>query len=194
MTVTRRDILKISSLYLGYAATGGVALSVLKGCRADTSERWEPAHLTTDMVKLVDAIADMIIPETDTPGAKSAFIGRFVDAMMDTVDADMQAYVLSALTNFDLISNEVNGTAFIKSGKGGQRKVFDTMIAEIQSDHNKDDAPPHIFHIMKEATIFGFFTSEVGAKQCLIYDPKPGEQIGCMEYSDVGGTWFENYI
>ena len=37
-------------------------------------------------------------------------------------------------------------------------------------------------------TLFGFFTSEIGATQVLRYEPVPGEYIGDLEY-DGGPAW-----
>ena len=60
-------------------------------------------------------------------------------------------------------------------------------LAKEARDHSGES--PHIFTVIREMTVFGYFTSEVGAKECLVYDPIPTEYKGCIDYSEVNGTW-----
>ena len=67
-----------------------------------------------------------------------------------------------------------------------QDEVLNKLSAEAK-DHEGDY--PHIFDVIRDMTVYGFFTSETGAKSCLIYDPIPGDHQGCIDYSEVNGVW-----
>ena len=42
---------------------------------------------------------------------------------------------------------------------------------------------------LKNLVVTGYFTSEVGAKQALIFDPVPGPYKGCIDFSEVKGVY-----
>ncbi len=48
---------------------------------------------------------------------------------------------------------------------------------------------PHFFRIMKELTIVGFCTSEVGATKFLAYAQTPGPYRADIPYSEIGKAW-----
>ena len=43
--------------------------------------------------------------------------------------------------------------------------------------------------MLKELTLVGYYTSEVGATQELRYERAPGRYDGCMPYEDLGRAW-----
>lgn len=57
--------------------------------------------------------------------------------------------------------------------------------ADTAADEQPEEAaepPMHWFTPIQQLTLFGFFTSEVGATQVLRYEPVPGEYIGDLDY------------
>lgn len=42
---------------------------------------------------------------------------------------------------------------------------------------------------MKELTLVGYYTSEVGATQELRHEPVPGRFDGCVPFAQIGRTW-----
>ena len=63
----------------------------------------------------------------------------------------------------------------------------DKVIAVPGSTNSNELAP--FFYKLKELTVLGYYTSEVGAKQELIYNPIPMKYDGDIEFSDVGRQW-----
>jgi hypothetical protein len=53
----------------------------------------------------------------------------------------------------------------------------------------KPEDPPHYFKLMKDLTVQGYFTSEVGATKALRYVPVPGKYEGCMPYNKGDKAW-----
>lgn len=62
-----------------------------------------------------------------------------------------------------------------------QNQTADTQGSQQQAD--SVEALPHYFTMMKQLTLFGFFTSEVGAKEVLRYEAVPGRYDGCAPYN-----------
>lgn len=60
--------------------------------------------------------------------------------------------------------------------------------AEAQAQTEPDLPALHWFTPIQQLTLFGFFTSEVGANEVLRYEPVPGEYIGDLDY-DGGPAW-----
>jgi len=53
----------------------------------------------------------------------------------------------------------------------------------------KPDEPSHYFRMMKELTLWGYFTSEVGATKALRYVAVPGRYEGCIPYKKGDKAW-----
>jgi len=156
----RRKALKVSSIVLGYTITAGTAAAVLNGCKADPALDWSPSFLNANQANLISEISEMIIPKTDTPGAKDAMVDRFVDSMLETYAPEDREQFMEGLVSFDNKANSLFSKSFVDCAA-----------------------------MMREATVVGFCNSEVGATKFLKYDPVPGPFVGCVEYNTVGGAW-----
>lgn len=62
-----------------------------------------------------------------------------------------------------------------------QNQTTDTQTSQEQAE--REEALPHYFTMMKQLTLFGFFTSEVGATEVLRYEAVPGRYDGCAPYN-----------
>jgi Gluconate 2-dehydrogenase subunit 3 len=60
---------------------------------------------------------------------------------------------------------------------------------EKRQEKPKEDPPRHYFRMMKELTLLGYFTSEIGQKQALRYEPVPGRYEGCVDYKKGDKAW-----
>ncbi|MGI9262739.1 MAG: gluconate 2-dehydrogenase subunit 3 family protein, partial [Woeseiaceae bacterium] len=52
-----------------------------------------------------------------------------------------------------------------------------------------DDAPAHYFRMMKELTLLGYFTSEIGYTQAMRYVETPGRYDPCVPYTTGEKSW-----
>ena len=185
LMMNRRQVLKTSSMILGYALTASAATAILNGCKADTSVDWKPKNLSVDQNNLVAEISEMIIPETDVAGAKTTHVNRFIDSMFDAYSEEERNMFMQGLTLFDTRAQELNTKTFVKSDEAGRKAVLDSMVSEMKNTKGK----PHIFGMIRELTVLGYCTSEIGATELLTYDPVPGPYQGCIDLSSVGGTY-----
>jgi hypothetical protein len=56
-------------------------------------------------------------------------------------------------------------------------------------DKKKPEDPTHYFRMMKELTLWGYFTSEIGATKALRYVAVPGKYEGCIPYKTGDKAW-----
>jgi len=185
----RRDILKASALFLGYGLVGGTSLAVLNGCQADARDDWEPTFFTAEEIDTIAEAAERIIPKTDTPGAKDALVHRYIDmAVPNNFKPEEQQKIKMGIALFDKIANEKYDKNFVKLTDEQMDAVLQDMADMSKKKGNKEEFNP-IFRDFKSLVAVGYFTSEPGATQALVYDPIPGPYQGCIPLADVGGAY-----
>jgi gluconate 2-dehydrogenase gamma chain len=190
----RREALKRTAWIMGGVVSAPAIMGVLKGCAAKPTIDWKPVFLTEDQGVLVSQVAEIIIPKTDTPGAKDTGVPGFIDLMLkDTYSKEDQDDYLASLKAFDEDANKEYGDPFIELEPEQQTAFVKKMHdAAVEAEKNTKPAPKRPFVLMtKELTMLGFFTSEVGATQVLQYVAVPGSYKGCIPLSEAGNgkTW-----
>ena len=65
---------------------------------------------------------------------------------------------------------------------------IDQEAAAYSKDKMKED-PNHYFTLMKQLTLLGYFSSEIGATQALRYVAVPGKYEGCIDYKKGDRAW-----
>jgi len=184
--MNRREVLKRSSLFVGGALTAGTIAAVMNGCKADAAVDWKPSFMTKEEVSLVEEVAERIIPETETPGARKALVHRFIDRAIGTnYEQEEQNKFREGLKLFNARSQQKHGVDFVTCTPEQMDEVLQSLADESRALSGDD----HIWPAMKGMVATAFFTSEVGMTQVLKYDPVPGEWIGCIDYDEVGGAW-----
>lgn len=185
----RRDILKASAIFLGYSLVGGASIAVLNGCKADKKEDWVPSFFTTDQIDVLAEAAERIIPKTDTPGAKDAFVHRYIDeAVKNNYKEEDQEKFKDGIALFDVLSQEQFNKKFVEISDKEKDQILQRMV-DASKNKNESGLVGQIFPQLKSLVVAGFFTSEIGATKVLIYDPIPGPFQGCIPFSDVGGVY-----
>ncbi|WP_218918779.1 gluconate 2-dehydrogenase subunit 3 family protein [Lacunisphaera limnophila] len=133
---------------------------------------------TADDLVLLDEIAETIIPATETPGAKAAGVGAFMAMMVtDCYDDAHHAAFAAGLA-------QLRAEGFLVATPAARTARLNALDAE-QRAHQAAKAaaaPAHFFKLMKQLTVLGYFTSEIGAAQVLVYEEAPGRFDGNMPY------------
>jgi gluconate 2-dehydrogenase gamma chain len=189
--MNRREAIQRAAMVLGYAVAAPTMMGVLNGCKATPELAFKPAFLSEDQARLVAEVAEIIIPKTDTPGAKDVGVPSFIDLILkDCYKKEDQDRYLAGLTEFDNAAKTAYGDLFLDLDPEQQvehvKKTHDAAVTAEKSGEVKDR--PFIL-MTKELTVTGFFTSEVGATQVLQYAPVPGAYKGCVPLAEVGKTW-----
>lgn len=188
--MNRRDALARVGLLLGGTIVG--AEMFLSGCKNTPPVGSTGLNFSNDDIAFLDQVAETILPATDTPGAKDAKIGEFMTVIVrDCYTPDEQKVFLDGMQKLDAASRQKNGKSFMDSTPGQQHDLLvalDKEAKDYMAGKKKDD-PSHYFRLMKELTLWGYFTSEPGATKALRYVAIPGKYVGCTDYKKGEKAW-----
>jgi hypothetical protein len=209
--MNRRDALSRVALLMGGAVIG--AEFFLSGCKPAGASNVDDLF-KADNIAFLDEVADTILPDTKaSPGAKAAKVGQFMAVMIRDcyTPADQKTFIAGigklndaakkqSGSNFIDLPNDKRTALLISLDKEQQEyykqlyKKIDADMAKHKSDPNyqEPDQPNHYFRMMKELTLFGYFTSEVGATKGLRYIETPGHFDGCVPYKKGDRAWSED--
>lgn len=128
---------------------------------------------------LMDEIGEAILPTTDTPGAKAAGIGAFMAMVVEECyePADQRRF-RDGLGEVDRACRARFGREFL-AVDGAERAA---LVAELDAAERARLAagePRTFFTLMKQLTLLGYFTSEIGCTQALRFQETPGSFTGC---------------
>ena len=192
-TLDRRELLKRVAYLMGGAISTPAMLGVLQGCSAkDPGPGWKPTFLSDAQAALVSDVVDIMIPRTDTPGAKDVGVPAFIDIMLrDTYPKKDQERYLTGLEAFAAHAKNVHGKPFVELDSAQQealvRAAHTAALLEMRADTSPGRRNRRPFILMtKELAMLGFFTSEVGATQVLQYVAVPGRYRSCIPVSEAG--------
>jgi gluconate 2-dehydrogenase gamma chain len=197
--MNRREVLQRSAAVLGYTLTGPILAGIMHGCKAKPELGYKPQFLKEDQAALIAELAEVIIPRTDTPGAKDAGVPSFIDGMLfEVYPAEAKENFMKGLAAFNDEAKQEYGDDFADcttEQKNALVKKHHDALAGSNVDASQawyrsggKKAKPFIIE-MKELTLAGFFTSEPGATQTLQYNQVPGPFKGCVPLAEVGKTW-----
>lgn len=182
--INRRSALKKSGLLIGGTLSVSALMTMMAGCEVPMDPDWAPTFFSEDEAETLGHLAETIIPRTDTPGALDAKVHRYLDVMAGEVFTEEQTAKFQAgLTSFMKDCKDNFGGSFASLADDKKQAAL-SAAAEIKGDDG-----PSFFNSLRSMVIAGFFTSEVGAKEVLKYDPIPGAYDPCIPLSEVGGTW-----
>jgi hypothetical protein len=191
MDVSRREALHRLTVLVGGAISAPTMGAILSGYRAKAQPPgWIPQTLTTDQAKLVGILVDRIIPTTDTPGAKDAGVVVFIDRLLDDwVQPDARGRFLTGLAAVDEQIREAHGVVFHDATQAQQNALLNRLDQEAVQARRERAHPLPFFASLKEWTLVGYYTSEVGATQELQWLAAPGRYDGDLPLEEVGPTW-----
>lgn len=193
--MNRRDALERVSLILGVSIIGGTTF--LQGCKTGDKKNMDGSEktlfsLTAEQIAFLDEIADTIIPTTDTPGAKAAKVGSFMSTMVaDCYKEGDQKIFVDGIAKVDEASKKANGKGFLEASAQQRNSLLSELNKQLKAynDSKKEGDPNHYFGMMKQLTLLGYFTSEIGATQALRYIAVPGKFQGCVPYAKGDKAW-----
>lgn len=155
------------------------ATAILTGCSPE--RQLKDLNFSPEDLAFLDEIGETIIPTTDTPGAKAAGIGQFMVFMVkDTYDADQQQAFIDGLNQLRTDFKTEKGKNFMESSAEDRLVFLNDMQNKFKS--SGDSREPIVINMLRDLTVLGYFTSEIGATQALKYVEVPGRYDGCMPY------------
>jgi len=137
--INRREaILRVTALLGGVALVGGSGL--LTACR-DAAERAGDTSVTSvgsftaEDIAFLDEVADTILPETSTPGAKAAKTGAFMALIVtDSYSLRDQTVFREGMTKLDAASRQANGVSFVAATPQQRLALLQVLDREQKTD------------------------------------------------------------
>lgn len=176
MAMNRRDAIKSFAIMMGGTMVG--ANAILTGCAPE--DQIVGLEFSPKDIAFLDEIGEAIIPTTDTPGAKATKIGEFMQMMVkDTYNAEQQQTFLDGLNYIKKDFKSSNGKNFMDASVDERTEYLNGLRAKAA---NTEEKGPAVIGMLRDLTILGYFTSEIGATQQLRYIEVPGKYEGCIDY------------
>ena len=151
------------------------------GQAAESAAAWTPRVFTPHQNATVVEISELIIPQTDTAGARAAEVNRFIDTVLEDAPADERERFISGLAWIDRRSRESSGADFIETPPGEQEALL-TVISSRENHAPADREGVEFFEAIKRLTVTGYYTSEAGMREELDDDGTRyfAEKQGCV--------------
>jgi hypothetical protein len=205
----RRDIIKLMASSAALSALPLEVLQAFREARADDTGTPRLRTLNAHQNETVITITEMIIPATETPGAKGAKVNEFIDLLLtEWFDEDDAKQFLKGLGKLDQDSRTRFGKQFIDCSAAQQAQLMkqwdDHAIAvaggklddksaslthrQRQAGTAYTPAPPPVenfFYTLKKLTLIGYYTSQIGFSQELGKQIIPFKHAGCAPVSEA---------
>jgi hypothetical protein len=205
--ISRREAFRHVSVLLG-----GVALidgERLLAAMPDAASQAQAAArgvgtFTTADVAFLDELAETILPQTSTPGARAAQTGAFMALMVtEAYSYRNQAIVRDGMRQIEDASRREFNAGFVQATPAQRLALLQRLDGERQAVVEEREAarttrapaapaadvPPHYFQLMKELALLGYFTSEVGYRQAMRYVETPGRFDPCAPHAPGEKAW-----
>ena len=193
--MNRRTAVKSLGVLLGAAVSPGVARAISAGYRAPLVGSAYRV-LTAEQGELLATLVEIIIPATDTPGARAARVDAYIDGLLaDVFTADERAQFLAGLDDVDARTRAAHGVIFVETTPERRVTLMQAMAEEGKNApprprrRRPKPEPGPFFPWLKELTVVGYYTSEIGATQELKYVHVAGRYDGDVPYRTVGRAY-----
>ena len=202
MAMTRREVIKQTMLFTGYALTASTVQAILTGCEPERVVNWTPSFFDAGQAELVTHMAETILPPTKTPGAIEMGVPAYIELMVkDTFTPEDQEKFIAGLADMEKRAQAAFQKPFTQCKVKQQTQLLEEVDAEASAEgiarRDAVKANPKLgeepffnfFLAFKSLTLVGYYTSSYVGQNVLSYDPIPGAYLGCIPVKDVGNSW-----
>ena len=206
--LTRRDLIQRVAASLGGAALIGgdrlLAFSFDSDAEAQAAAQGVGAFSAEDVAYL-DEVAETILPETTTPGAKAAKTGVFMAFMVTSAYSERDREVFrDGMRLLNDACRAATGANYMSATPAQRLSLLEQIDRERRTVTEEranpprprapvaaaaPDVPAHYFRMMKELAMLGYFTSEIGCTRALRYIEAPGRYDPCAPYAPGDRSW-----
>ncbi len=211
--MNRRDALMRVAALTGATLSLPALADTLEASATRRTLTGKPVFFTADQDATVAELADTIIPTTTTPGAKAAKVNEVIDVILkDCYKEDDQRRFIEGLAQTNKLSQDAYGKAFVQLDPNQRIEIVKKLEADAKQqkaqmaseraaakvensqadlqmpDSKKRNVAP-FFSILKDLTLTGYFTSEIGCTQALEYVAVPGRYDGCVPLKPGQKAW-----
>ena len=185
----RRQALRLLASAATLPLLSREAFSLFQAAHDQLAEQSVLKTLNPHQNETVTTIAEIIIPQTSTPGAKAARVNEFVDLIVtEWYDEEERSTFLTGLADVDARTRELYGKDFVQCGEKQQVELLQALDDEVAAARSEADVrrrrsrPPekNFFFMMKQLTLVGYYTSQIGFEQELHGEIIPSQHASCV--------------
>ena len=181
----RRKVLQNIGWGLGAVATTPAVSSIFQSCQ--TAPSWTPKFFAESQWNMINELMELIIPETDIPGAKSLKLAAFSDGYIYAVlNEDRQNEIQNSADAF--VAQTLKST--------GKSSIDSVSVEELDGQLSKylkgetpqgESAAAEFAEQLRSFTISAFKTNEYIGENVMAYLPVPGQYKGCVSLDEATG-------
>lgn len=167
--VQRREILRIlgtaaaAAHFPGFSKWGFACGHIGKAALQIKPAQYSPQFFTSGEYAMVERLTDIIIPSDATPGAKEAGVAEFIDFMVAS-DPEAQYPFRTGLAWLNAHSERKQGNEFVELTLEQQTSLLEPLGFKDRAHAGEEDGQV-FFGLIREYTVTGFYTSEIGFKE-----------------------------
>jgi gluconate 2-dehydrogenase gamma chain len=124
---------------------------------------YQPQFFTAAEYSMIERLAEIIIPSDKTPGAKEAGVAEFIDFMVAS-DPEPQYPFRMGLAWLNAHSERSLGKSFLQVSAEQQNSLLEPLGFKDKARTGEEDGRK-FFALMREFTVMGFYTTEIGYKE-----------------------------
>ncbi len=184
----RRKALKNIGTGIGAITLTPAVVSIFQSCQ--TSTAYTPVFVTQEDFEMLSNLMELIIPQTDIPGAKELKLPEFLDAYVDAVwSAEDKNTFTEGWTAFKREAEKVTGK---ESAAQLTRSEWDTQLAKFlmpgkEAPMEGEETAATFANQLRSLTVSAFKTNEFIGENVLAYAPIPGDYKGCVDLEETTG-------
>ena len=188
----RREALKLLAGGSAISAIPSPVLAALRKIHKELGSAPQRKAFNAHQDATVIALAELIIPETETPGAKSVRVNEFMDLIVaEWFSEEERAHFLAGLADVDARTQKLFRKDFVDAAADQQKEILlllgEEMLSEAAALANaprgyRGSAPEpdnNFYFDFRGLVLTGYFTSQAGFKQQLHDEIIPGHFDGC---------------
>ena len=184
--LTRRTAIKNAVALIGGTLTA-TQLGLLSDSFAAIAGDETPRFLNREQFAMLSRVADLVIPETDTPGALGVGVPQFIDMMLaDWASPQRQARYVAGLDDIDKRARDAGASSFSSSSSEQQM----ALLLELDKEIFAEDSDGPFFGELKKMVLFAYYSSEAGATVELRFQRIPGDYLPCVSMAEDERAWF----
>ena len=184
----RRQALRLLASATALPLLSRQAFSMFQAVHEELPEQAVLKTLNPHQNATVTTIAELIIPQTNTPGAKAARVNEFIDLILtEWYDEEEKDAFMSGLSGVDTRARELFGKDFVDCGEKSQTEILQALDDEVTESRSPErrrrrGVPPEnsFFFMIKQLTLIGYYTSQVGFEQELHGEIIPARHAACV--------------
>ena len=129
--------------------------------QAASAPDWKPSVFDDHQNQTVIALTELIIPRTDTPGAKDALVNRYIDLLLRDGEEQARVHFLTGLNWIDGYAIRTEAAPFVRLPEASQVKILETLDA----GGSELETGQKYFRSLKALTARIYYATEAGFKE-----------------------------